>query len=199
MSSNQVVEKNAGRGMSDKQKKMISCQSNYKIFESAKPFTQLEQEIAELGKQYQQLAKQKLNQEQNSLNSRLKEGIQLLEAIAGSINALAADLEAEIVKFKEVAVEVNKDYHLLQQPRHYKETSLDEAKKHKCKTLNIWEVHNPAVPSIVRRGAKFILTTKTVNLFNSEQEVYTAMRAEAAQKRREALENWLTEQHKSVI
>ncbi len=197
MSTNQTVEKYAERYISHEQIKMISCQSNCEIFESAKPLTQLQREITELGKQYQQLANQKLNQEQNSLNIRLKEGVQLLEAIAGSINALAADLEAEIVKFKEVAVEVNKDYHLLQQPRHYKEASVNEAKKHKCKTLNIWEIHNPVVPSIVRRGAKFILTTKAVNLFGSEQEIDVAMRAEAAQKRREALENWLTEQHKS--
>ena len=72
-------------------------------------------------------------------------------------------------KFKEIAVEVNGNYHLIQQPPNLRITEWDKSKKGGWKPLNIWDVHSSIIPTVIRRGAKFILTVKMVDLFNTER------------------------------
>jgi phage FluMu protein Com len=196
MSANQTSEqKDLHEDISHEKRKMLSCHVDEKIHYSASALTQLQEELAELYKRCQHLAEQKLNQEHNTVKSKVQQGVQLLEVMAQNINALVAEIEAEILTFKEIAIEVNRCYHLLQQPSGIKQESFEQPKKHHCKTLNIWEVHAPSVPTVVRRGAKFIVTSRKINMFNTKDENDTQIRAEIAQERRQNLEKWLIEKN----
>lgn len=160
---------------------------------------QLQTEVAELEKRGKDLAEQKQKQQQEILQRQVEQGVQQLETLAGHINALASQLEAEMLKFKEIAVEVNRRYHVIQQPSDFKVMGWNESRLHYWRPLNIWEVHYSAIPAVVRRRSKFVLTAKIVDLFKAESEVDAQRRAEAAQKRREALEHWLAEQHNRAV
>jgi DNA repair exonuclease SbcCD ATPase subunit len=160
---------------------------------------QLQTEVAKLEQNVNYLAEQKWQQEQEIIQCQVEQGVQQLEALAEHINTLANQLETQMLKFKEIALEVNRDYHLIQQPSDFKVMGWNESRPHYWKPLNIWEVHYSVIPAVVRRGSKFVLTAKIVNLFKAEWEVDTQRRAEAAQKRREALERWLVEQHNCAV
>ncbi len=161
--------------------------------------SQLQKEVAKLDKHCQDLAEQKQNQEQEVLNSQVEQGVQTLVSLAWEINALATELEAEILKFKEIAVEVNRGYHAIQQPPNFRAMGWDESRLHYWRPSNIWEVHYSAIPTVVRRGAKFVLTAKIIDMFKAEREVDAQQRAKAAQKSREALEQWLTGQNQHAV
>ncbi len=89
-------------------------------------------------------------------------------------------------KFKEIAVEVNRCYHVIQQPPDFKLMGGNESNLHHWRPLNIWEVHHCCIPTVLRRGVQFVLTAKIVNLFKAEGKVNAQRRAETAQKRRQA-------------
>jgi len=160
---------------------------------------QLQTEIAELENHEKSLVEEKRKQEQKSLQHKVEQDVQQLEAIAAHINALATQLEAEMFKFKEIAVEVNRCYHVIQQPPDFKLMGWNESKLHHWRPLNIWEVHHCSIPTVLRRGVQFVLTAKIVNLFKAEGKVNAQRRAETAQKRRQALERWLAEQHNLAV
>jgi hypothetical protein len=83
-----------------------------------------------------------------------------LEEIAERINLLAAQLETEMHNFKNIAVEINSYYHQQQ-------LNLNNHDKIKSKRipLNIWDIHFSSIPTIIKRGTKFIIVEKIVNLF----------------------------------
>jgi hypothetical protein len=145
------------------------------------------------------LVEEKRKQEQESLQHKVEQDVQQLEAIAAHINALATQLEAEMFKFKEIAVEVNRCYHVIQQSPDFKVMRWNESELYHWRPLNIWEVHHCSIPTVLRRGVQFVLTAKIVNLFKAEGKVNAQRRAETAQKRRQALERWLAEQHNLAV
>jgi hypothetical protein len=115
----------------------------------------LEADIAYLETMSSQLAESKQKTEQQILESKVEFGVQELEQIAERINQLAVQLETEIHNFKTVAVEVNKYYH---QKQLQSNTRIP---------LNIWDIHFASIPVIIKRGAKFIIVEKIINLFKS--------------------------------
>jgi seryl-tRNA synthetase len=147
---------------------------------------QLQTEVAELENHGKNLVEEKRKQEQKSLQHKIEQDVQQLEAIAAHINALATQLEAEMFKFKEIAVEVNRCYHVIQQPPDFNVMGGKESNLHHWRPLNIWEVHHCCIPTVLRRGVQFVLTAKFVNLFKAEGKVNAQRRAETAQKRRQA-------------
>jgi len=147
---------------------------------------QLQTEIAEVENHEKSLVEEKRKQEQKSLQHKVGQDVQQLEAIAAHINALATQLEAEMFKFKEIAVEVNRCYYVIQQPPDFNVMGGNESNLHHWRPLNIWEVHHCSIPTVLRRGVQFVLTAKIVNLFKAEGEVNAQRRAETAQKRRQA-------------
>jgi seryl-tRNA synthetase len=129
---------------------------------------QLQREVAELENHGKNLVEQKRKQEQESLQHKVEQDVQQLEAIAAHINALATQLEGEMFKFKEIAVEVNRCYHVIQQPPDFNVMGGNESNLHHWRPLNIWEVHHCSIPTVLRRGVQFVLTAKIVNLFKAE-------------------------------
>ncbi|MFH7026465.1 MAG: hypothetical protein ACHBN1_13915 [Heteroscytonema crispum UTEX LB 1556] len=160
---------------------------------------QLQREVEELEAYENKLAKQKQRQERDILQIQVEQGVQELEAVSHRINTLATQLEAEMLKFKEIAVEVNRGYHLIQLHSESEEIESNESKVDSYFPINIWQVHYSEIPTVIKRGFQFILTAKKVDMFKAEREIDVQKRAEAAQKRRKALERWLTEKHKPAV
>lgn len=156
---------------------------------------QLELEVAALEKYGQEILAQKQQQQQEIFQDKVTQGIQKLDILAHKINTLAMQIEAEMLIFKEVAVEVNCCSHILQQLSNSQGMEWNESTLRHSRPLNIWEVHNSSIPIVLKRGTKFLLTAKIVNLFQAEQTVDSNTKARAAQKRRNALEAWLAKQH----
>jgi|GEM_PF-2852879 DNA repair exonuclease SbcCD ATPase subunit len=131
---------------------------------------QLKLDIAKLEKYLQEKVEEKTKQEQKALKEKIEKGIQELETIAEKINSLSTEIEALMIQFKEIAVEVNRNYHLIQLPPFLRQIKSDKSKLNCWRPLNIWDVHSSSIPTVVRRGAKFILTVKMVDLFNAERD-----------------------------
>jgi|GEM_PF-4130955 hypothetical protein len=109
---------------------------------------------------YHQAELQK-QQRQKALQQELIQGIQQLETLADSINSIAMELQNEMFQFKEVACTVNEVYQFMQgTPNPIAATSQGIP-------LSIWQVDNVAIPNIIRRSSKFVLTSKKVDLFES--------------------------------
>ncbi|MBD2445602.1 hypothetical protein H6G76_00250 [Nostoc sp. FACHB-152] len=174
-----------------KYKYKLPTQVEFVTLESA--IAQLESEVDALEKYAQDLLVQK--QQEHTSQEKVIQGIQELETLAHKINALAIQIEAEMLNFTKVAVEVNRCYHILQQHSNAQDIEWNESTLRHPRPLNIWEVHNSSIPIVIKRGTKFILTAKVVNLFPSEQAVDAKTKAIIAQKRRNSLENWLAKQH----
>jgi hypothetical protein len=160
---------------------------------------QLQKEVEELEDYEKKLTKQKQRQERDILQVKVEKGVEELEAVSDRINTLAVQLEAEMLKFKEIAVEVNQGYHLIQLHSDSEEIEYHQSKLNSDFPINIWQIHYSAIPTVIKRGFQFILTAKNVDMFKAERQIDVQKRAEAAQKRRKALERWLIEKHKSVI
>lgn len=124
--------------------------------------TELQVDINELDREWQVSVNDKQKQEVNFLNDRYEKGIQKMLVIVGQINEIACELESLILKFKEIAVEVNKTYHLIQQSQ---DKSKQQSHRYRLRPSNIWEIHHSSIPTIIRRGAKFILSAKTIDMF----------------------------------
>jgi DNA repair exonuclease SbcCD ATPase subunit len=107
-------------------------------------------------------------QEKIYLNHEIETGVQKLVDLAGEINNLSSDIEALMLNFKEIAVDINHKYHLMQQFQNLLTNQDNTAKLHRQRPLNIWEIHSSILPSVVRQGSKFIITSRIVNLFKSE-------------------------------
>lgn len=154
---------------------------------------QLQDDVAALAKQQEKLAELQKEQLRQSLKSEIAQGIQQLTSLADRINALGNQLEAEMLKFKKIASETNKAYCAIQEPPNLKVIAREQPILHGWKPLCIWQVHQSIVPTVVKQREVFFLTAKIVDLFQSERERDVQRLAEAAQRRRKALENWLTE------
>lgn len=131
---------------------------------------------------------------QQFLEQKLNQGIDNLQAQAEHINDLAAQLEAEITKFKEQAREVNQDYHAWQ---NYQIKSKDtSAQNSRTRPANIWEIRSSVIPTVVKQGNQFILTTKPVG---EVAEDNPENRVKKAQQRQKALESWLEAKRKRIM
>lgn len=147
--------------------------------------TALQEDVVKLEKSIAQLKQQK----QEALKQRVSEGMQHLEKRAERINALAELLEAEMLKFQEMAEEVNRDFCA-------KETA--ESQGITAKPAPLCEVSDCAVPTVVRRGFKFVLTARKVEKLGVTEED-AAQRAAKAQQRREAFERWLESRRQRIV
>ncbi|MBF2063545.1 MAG: hypothetical protein IGS39_03800 [Calothrix sp. C42_A2020_038] len=123
---------------------------------------QLAAEIAELETMSRELVQNQQRNEQQILEAKVESGVQQLEQIAHRVNILAAQLETEMRNFKEVAVEVNRCYHICQQ---LESSHQNQPKPHRWTPLNIWDIHFSSIPAIIKRGNKFIFVEKVINLF----------------------------------
>lgn len=131
---------------------------------------------------------------QPSLEQKLNQGIDNLQAQAEHINQLAAQLEAEITKFKQRAREVNQDYHAWQ---NYQIKSKDtSAQISRTRPANIWEIRSSVIPTVVKQGNQFILTTKPVG---EVAEDNPENRVKKATLRQKALESWLEAKRKRIM
>ncbi|MDZ7968674.1 MAG: hypothetical protein RM368_27590 [Nostoc sp. DedSLP03] len=106
---------------------------------------------------------------------------------------MAAELEAEIIKFKEVAVEVNCSYHAVQKPPNFTEMGCDKSKV-RWRPSNIWQVDYLAIPTVIRLESKFVLTAKTIDMFKKEPKIDVQQKVKKATESREAFLKWLTKQ-----
>lgn len=131
---------------------------------------------------------------QQSLEAKLTQGINNLQAQSELINELAAQLEAEITKFKEQAREVNQDYHAWQNNQHQSKDSYSQLERRR--PANIWEIRSSLIPRVVKQGNQFILTTKPVA---EVAEDNPENRVKKAQQRQKALESWLEAKRKRIM
>lgn len=155
--------------------------------------TQLQLHVAELVEFRNYLQDLQQLQKQEELYHQVAEGMQKLVDQGVRINTLATQLELEILQFKEIALEVNQPYQAIQQPLELKTPGNDELRRFRWRPLNIWEVHYSKVPTVVRHKTGFVLTAKTIDLFNAEGELEFQKQIKAAQRRREAFESWLVQ------
>ncbi len=131
---------------------------------------------------------------QQFLEQKLNQGIDNLQAQAEHINDLADQLEAEITKFKEQAREVNQDYHAWQ---NYRIKSKDSSPQNsRSRPANIWEIRSSVIPTVVKQGNQFILTTKPVG---EVAEDNPENRVKKATLRQKALESWLEAKRKRIM
>lgn len=135
----------------------------------------LKQDVVRLEKSILQ-QKQQL---QEAKQQQLKEKIQHLQESAERINALAAQLAAEINKFQEKAQQINRDCRAIYSPP-------------------VWQNQNITIPIIMKRGCQFVLTTIKVEKPENKEED-AAKRAARAQQRREALERWLEARRQKIV
>ncbi len=90
--------------------------------------TELQTEVVELHNYCQQLTEENRKKEQKTLKIQVQEGVQKLSVLTENINTLSAELEAEILKFKEVAIEVNYSYQAVQKPPNFTAMGCDKSR-----------------------------------------------------------------------
>lgn len=124
---------------------------------------QLQDEVVKVEKFLLELQQKK----RDFLQHQLDAGIDNLATLANSINTLAYSIESEILKFKEIAFEVNQLYHAVQDFPGFKALGRDESIMPRRRPLDIWKVNNltVSVPTVIRREYQFILTVKAINLY----------------------------------
>ena len=127
---------------------------------------------------------------QETLRNQVFEGIRQLEVLADCINAQATQKEDQLLQFREIAIDIDRSCHALQQDfDRQRLAGLEPSKCICCQPASVWKVRDLGVPEVVRRGPGFILMTKAINLREQEDDFWK--RARIAQQRREALEHWL--------
>ncbi|WP_354635000.1 hypothetical protein [Planktothricoides raciborskii] len=131
---------------------------------------------------------------QETLEEKLKQGMDFLQEQSQKINDLSAQLEAEILKFQSLAREVNQDYHALQNYQHQSKESSSQLER--IRPANIWEIRSSLIPRVVKQGNQFILTTKPVEEVAADNP---ENRVKKAQQRQKALECWLEAKRQRII
>ena len=101
---------------------------------------------------------------QEALQYSIHSGMRQLEAQANCVNAIATQLEAEILRFTEIAEQVNQTYHQWQQQKDCLNRE-DNSQNYRYRFVNIWEVHYSKVPQLFKSGLRYILTDKIIDLF----------------------------------
>jgi hypothetical protein len=150
-------------------------------------------ELENLANYVKSQASYKRQQKQAALQSQIEWGARQLESLAECINARATQLEAEMIQFGTIACEVNRAYRAIQ---HFpnleakKEDGVD--REFRKQFLTIWQVHSSAVPTVIKCGTKFVLTSKPVDLLPNTTATATKKRFATAQHRRQVFSNWLT-------
>ncbi|MHC5939462.1 hypothetical protein [Nostoc sp.] len=155
--------------------------------------TELQTEVVKLHNYCQQLTEEKRKKEQENLKNQVEEGVKKLSVLTRRINTLAAELEAEIIKFKEVAIEVNCSYHAVQQPPKFTEMGCDKSRV-RWRPSNIWQVDSLTIPTVIRLESKFVLTAKIIDMFKNEPKIDVQQKVKKATESREAFLKWLTKQ-----
>jgi len=156
----------------------------------AKNLSQLEKDINQLQKFLQESTKS----QQESLGQRFDRGMASLESQSEQINQLAERLAAEILKFQELADRVNQDYHAIQNAE--TRSSCPSDRLNRTPVANICEVRVSAIPTVVKEGDRFILTTKS--MVEDDQD-NPETRVKKAQQRQKALEYWLEAKRQRII
>ena len=159
---------------------------------SINELTAIQEDVTKLEVSLTQWNKQKQSEQEDFINKGMKN----LEILSGQINTISTQLETEILKFAQIAKEINEVYHAIQQSPDPKVVGLDKSRRYNLSPLNIWEAHYLKVPKIVRRRERFFLTSKVVGLFAADGQEATQIKAKESQNRREALERWLVERRK---
>ena len=175
---------------------MFQTQSKQLEIDKYAGLTQLQSDVTALAKQQEKLAELEKQQLRKTLKGEVAQGIHQLTFIAERINALGNQLEAEMLNFKKVASETNKDYCAIQQPPNLKVMGMEQPTLHCWSPLCTWQVHHSSVPTVVKQRAVFVLTAKIADLFQAERERDVQRLAEAAQRRRKAFESWLAERRR---
>jgi hypothetical protein len=132
----------------------------------------------------------------DSLQQRVNKGIEQLQLQSQHINDMAAQLEAELIEFKQLANQVNQDYHAIQSPNRSENSQSSSAPVDRTRPANIWEIRAAAIPNILKQGDRFILTTKQV-LEVAEDNAEN--RVKKAQERQKALASWLEAKRQRII
>lgn len=137
-------------------------------------------------------------QKHQILAEKLKQGMDILQQKSQKINDLSAQIEAEILEFKELARKVNQDYHMLQNYQHQSKTSASTSSSplEQSRPANIWEIRSSLIPRVIKQGNQFILTTKPVGEVAADNP---ENRAKKAQQRQKALESWLEAKRQRII
>jgi hypothetical protein len=128
---------------------------------------------------------------QEALQYSIHSGMQQLDTQANCINVIATQLEAEIIRFTEMAARVNQAYHQLQQQKdclNRKNNFLS----YRYRITNVWEVHYSKIPQLVKSGWRYILTEKQIDSSSLIQP-----HAREAQAKRKYLEGFLVLMRKS--
>lgn len=138
------------------------------------------------------------HQHQINWEDKLKQGMDILQQKSQKINDLSAQLEAEILEFKELARKVNQDYQMLQNYQHKSKTSASTSSSplERSRPANIWEIRSHLIPRVIKQGNQFILTTKPVGEVAADNP---ENRAKKAQQRQKALESWLEAKRQRII
>ncbi|MEQ9626293.1 hypothetical protein [Coleofasciculus chthonoplastes] len=120
---------------------------------------------------------------QEALEYSIHSGMRQLETQANCINAIAAQLEAEILRFTEIAARVNQAYHQLQQQKDCLNRE-NICLNYRDRIINICEVNCSKLPQIVKSGWRYVLTEKEIDSISQNHAI-------KAQIKRKYLENFL--------
>jgi hypothetical protein len=99
-------------------------------------------------------------QKQEALQHQLNTGINNLAIQADTINALADSLSKEILKFKDIAVEVNQLHLAIHKPM---QSGLKSVNFGAMKNLRF------PVPIVIKSESQFLLTIKKIELYQQNQ------------------------------
>lgn len=172
----------------------------YRTFNEAQPVAQniaLYQNLSQLKHEINQLEIsliQATEETPENLAQRLHQGMENLQAKADYINGLAAQLETEMLKFKDMANKVNQDYHAFQDT--HQTANPISSQPYRTRPANVWEIRDSAIPRVVKQGYQFILTSKQV--FEAAAD-NAENRVKKAQSRQKALQCWLEAKRQRII
>ncbi|HEY9801606.1 MAG TPA: hypothetical protein V6D25_14715 [Leptolyngbyaceae cyanobacterium] len=141
----------------------MSTQTSTSIPENvASAFNQLQDEVTKLEHALLELKEKK----QEFLQYQLTTNMEKLSVQAEQVNTLAINLESEIIKFKETAVELNNIYQTINSSPKLPTEDNKNLNLQSQKITNLWKIHKLdfSVPTIVKQESQFILTAKTIEI-----------------------------------
>lgn len=141
----------------------MSTQTSKSIPENvASAFNQLQDEVSKLENALLELKEKK----QEYLQYQLTTNMEKLSVQAEQVNNLAVNLESEILKFKETAVELNNIYQTINSSPKLPTEENKNLNLQNQKITNLWKIHKLdfSVPTIVKQESQFILTAKTIEI-----------------------------------
>ena len=97
------------------------------------------------------------------------EGMQHLEVQAERINTLASQMASEIIRFRDLAIEVNSRYQTLQHCPQTNRMSLAVTSP-TSELFPVWEIDSAALPTLVKRDFSFVLSFVSLEVFNNSEQ-----------------------------